>query len=643
MAAVPPTTARAAVSVPFFSQRDARYAGSLGYSGCTLYWQGCTVTAEAMVYAKLGVTITSASGTGMNPRILNDFLVSSGGFLPGGCVRAWKAFPPGVIHTDSSSTGLNWAAVDTELAAGRPVIAQVSNATIAATTKMHFVVLLGNHGSTYDIADPWDKSYTARTLSTPAIGTTPYQVSRVHMFRATSTQPSGPACSGTQYVTEYWSNQTLAGTPAVTTCENGPISHDWGAGSPSGILADHFSARWSRTATFAAGTYTVTARADDGIRLWLDGDPLIDAWHDQGPTTYTATRTISAGDHTIKVEYFEDAGGAVAQVTWSQSSGPASSPATPGGVSANPTSPTNIHVSWSDTSGETGYRITDGISAYALGQNVTAFDWAVSPGTYKCFALQSYNGSGASPWSGWACTTSPVAASPAPTVPATPSGITAVATSPSSMHVAWTDSSANESGFAISDSLTTTTLGANTTSYDWAVSPGSYKCFHVSAFNGAGSSAWTGWACATSPSAGYADVVVDDGTGGFTMAGTSSYWHGSTGGFGNHFWWTYTNTSGVDNRVSWAPSLPAAGHWEVFAFIPSVNATTTNARYGVYHQGTATVVSVNQGNFYDAWVSLGTFAFNADSSSGVFLGDETYETSTQQIAFDAIKWVWRGN
>jgi hypothetical protein len=68
--------------------------------------------------------------------------------------------------------------------------------------------------------------------------------------------------------------------------------------------------------TLNAGTYTFTATADDGIRVWVDGVLIIDAWKNQAATTYTATRTLTAGDHQVKVEYYEASGGAVAKVSW---------------------------------------------------------------------------------------------------------------------------------------------------------------------------------------------------------------------------------------------------------------------------------------------------------------------------------------
>jgi N-acetylmuramoyl-L-alanine amidase len=122
-----------------------------------------------------------------------------------------------------------------------------------------------------------------------------------------------------QYKAEYFNNRDLNGVPVVTRCENWPINHDWGNGSPaSTVNADNFSVRWTGTAYFNAGTYTFRATADDGVRVWLDGSLLIDAWRDQGATTYESTRQVSAGNHTIKMEYYENGGGALAAFAWHQ-------------------------------------------------------------------------------------------------------------------------------------------------------------------------------------------------------------------------------------------------------------------------------------------------------------------------------------
>jgi hypothetical protein len=138
-------------------------------------------------------------------------------------------------------------------------------------------------------------------------------------------KPAGGSCATGQYFAEYFSNMTLTPPATRTACEGAPLSYNWGAGGPAGLPVDNFSARWTGRFTFAAGTYDFTATADDGVRVFLDDVPIIDQWHDQGATTYTATRTVTAGDHEVRVEYYEHGGAAVVQASWSATGVPAPS------------------------------------------------------------------------------------------------------------------------------------------------------------------------------------------------------------------------------------------------------------------------------------------------------------------------------
>jgi PKD repeat protein len=134
-----------------------------------------------------------------------------------------------------------------------------------------------------------------------------------------STSSSG--CPVGQYKAEYFSNRTLTGTPVLTRCE-GAINYSWGNGGPgSGVPNDNFSVRWTGRFTFLAGSQTFTTVSDDGVRLWVDNVLVVDFWTDHGPTTRTGTRTMTAGDHDVKVEYYERTGGAVIQVGWTGAGG----------------------------------------------------------------------------------------------------------------------------------------------------------------------------------------------------------------------------------------------------------------------------------------------------------------------------------
>ncbi len=91
------------------------------------------------------------------------------------------------------------------------------------------------------------------------------------------------------------------------------INFVWNNAAPDPIIpADGYSVRWTKQQTFAAGNYTFTTKSDDGIRLLIDDVLVINNWTDHGMATDTATVTLTAGTHTIKVEYYEKDGGAVA-------------------------------------------------------------------------------------------------------------------------------------------------------------------------------------------------------------------------------------------------------------------------------------------------------------------------------------------
>ena len=129
-----------------------------------------------------------------------------------------------------------------------------------------------------------------------------------------------PNCSADQYRAEYFENISLTGNPRFVRCENWPINHEWGSGGPgNGVGNDNFSVRWTGSAHFDGGNYTFIARADDGIRVWLDDTLVIDAWRDQPPTVYRQTRSVSSGTHRIRVEFYEHGGGATAQFHWERS------------------------------------------------------------------------------------------------------------------------------------------------------------------------------------------------------------------------------------------------------------------------------------------------------------------------------------
>jgi len=116
---------------------------------------------------------------------------------------------------------------------------------------------------------------------------------------------------------EYFDNCELKGWPVLER-DDRAIDFEWGDGSPDPALpSDNFSVRWTRTLGFDAGSYRFLTSTDDGVRVWVDGGLVVDAWIDQKQlNTHTGEVYLAAGQHTLVVEYYEHGGGASAHVWW---------------------------------------------------------------------------------------------------------------------------------------------------------------------------------------------------------------------------------------------------------------------------------------------------------------------------------------
>jgi hypothetical protein len=126
------------------------------------------------------------------------------------------------------------------------------------------------------------------------------------------------SCPAGQWKAEYYNGTQLAPPTASERCETATPNNDYGTGAPTGagVGADQFSIRWTATRQApSTGSYTFTVTADDGVRLYVDGALKIDRWLDQSPTTYSTTVPLGAGSHQIRMEYYENGGGAVARLT----------------------------------------------------------------------------------------------------------------------------------------------------------------------------------------------------------------------------------------------------------------------------------------------------------------------------------------
>ncbi len=102
------------------------------------------------------------------------------------------------------------------------------------------------------------------------------------------------------------------------------LDFSWGKGSPhTKIPSDHFSAIFKRKITLAeTGTYTIQARADDGVIVEIDGKRVIDSWKpSSNGLREVKNYQLSAGTHDVKVYYSELTGSAALKFDFIQETG----------------------------------------------------------------------------------------------------------------------------------------------------------------------------------------------------------------------------------------------------------------------------------------------------------------------------------
>ena len=146
---------------------------------------------------------------------------------------------------------------------------------------------------------------------------------------------------GVNWTVSYYNSVDLSGSPAVTQTGLAGINFSWGSGSPAdGVNADRFSARFTSSQSFTGGTYEFIVAADDGVRVYIDGQQVLDRFVPRPLTTDRFTHTLTPGLHSLTVEYFEETDHASISFQWNLVGGVTTfATATPFVVTATPSAP----------------------------------------------------------------------------------------------------------------------------------------------------------------------------------------------------------------------------------------------------------------------------------------------------------------
>ncbi|HXV12764.1 MAG TPA: PKD domain-containing protein [Candidatus Krumholzibacteria bacterium] len=159
-----------------------------------------------------------------------------------------------------------------------------------------------------------------------------YSVPGPHTVNLTVSGPSGIYFEekldyvfvGTPGITgEYFDGLDFTG-PSLTRVDPN-VDFDWAFGSPDPSMGtETFSVRWTGWVRPPfTEDYTFRTLTDDGVRLWIDGELIIDQWVLQAATEWTGSVPLVADRmYEVRMEFFDNTAHAVARLSWSSASQP---------------------------------------------------------------------------------------------------------------------------------------------------------------------------------------------------------------------------------------------------------------------------------------------------------------------------------
>jgi hypothetical protein len=408
--------------------------------------------------------------------------------------------------------------------------------------------------------------------------------------------PVTPQYTDPTWTAAYWNNTDLSG-PATLARKEADIAYNWQFDSPvPGVVhADRFSVRWTRYIDVAPGTYWFTVTSDDGVRLWVDGELILDRWYDHSAETFSVDKSLDAGYHLVQLEYYENRGAALVELSWMRG---------------------NVDVgTWR---GEYFNNSTLSGDPILVREDVAIdFDW----GTGSPYFILVDDDLFSVRWTR--------------TLEFRPEVYRFTVTADDGARLwvndrllidAWRDQPPTTynadiylTGFATIEMHYYENMGGATARLSWLPLGGE-------------------------PEPPVSEVViVDDADSGFVRGGSPAGWRTAREGYGGRLTWT-TNNDILRPNYNWGRWDPrlSPGQYEVFAFVPFRYTTTVAARYQISHEAGLDERIIDQSEEGGDWVSLGTYYFGGTANDYVLLSDVTGEPyRSRLIAFDAIKWESR--
>ncbi len=163
----------------------------------------------------------------------------------------------------------------------------------------------------YVVVDPHD----AMNNSSASVATVPITAVNDTPILQTYVDGNGTGLAATYYLT----NWDLTGSTYSRIDPRINFNNNFGV---PGLNEEQFSVRWTgKVRSPLTGNVTFSTQSDDGVRLWVNGQQVIDNWTLHGTTTDTASPiSLVEGElYDIRMEFYERGGGEVAMLQWAYS------------------------------------------------------------------------------------------------------------------------------------------------------------------------------------------------------------------------------------------------------------------------------------------------------------------------------------
>ena len=230
--------------------------------------------------------------------------------------------PTGTITTPVTSDP--HTAVATQVAQQGSVLLKNANGVLPVASSVRSIAVIGDDaGANAMTAGGGSAHVNPSHLVTPYAGVKSRAGSGVAVTYAQGVADPNGELVDSQYLNggltaQFYNGTSMSGTPLLTRTDP-LVNFIWGGASPAaGVPATGWSAKWTGTLTPpTTGTYTFALNSDDGSRLIINGQTVVNNWFNQPPTTRTGQIALTAGQPvSIEVDYFQDGGGSQIALNW---------------------------------------------------------------------------------------------------------------------------------------------------------------------------------------------------------------------------------------------------------------------------------------------------------------------------------------